>query len=103
MIYLIIMVLVAVIGISTLFIQQRNQRAHMDSVEGFRASLQKIAPQAAPAPRRRARTGARPQPARRRTSGRPVPLDARRRAEARRRVEARRRNHPSRVGTRNAS
>lgn len=102
MIYLIIMVLVAALGIGTLYWQQRSQRAHLDSVEGFRQSLQKIAPQTGPPPRRRART-ARPTPqGHRSTPGRPSPLDARQRAEARRRLEARRRKDPTRVaGTRN--
>ena len=105
MIYLIIMVLVAGIGIGTLLLQQRNQRAHLDSVEGFRASLQKIAPEAAPGPFRRAQVGPRrPTGARRRTPGRPVPLDARQRAAARRRLEARRRDQMSRVAdSRNVS
>jgi hypothetical protein len=102
-VYLIIMVLVAGIGIGTLYWQQRSQRAHLDSVEGFRASLQKIAPEAAPGPFRRAQVASRPRPgARRRTPGRPVPLDERQRAAARRRLEARRRDQTARVaGSRN--
>ena len=90
MIYLILMVLVAVIGVGTLVWQQRRQQAHMDSVAGFNQALKAISPDAAPGPFRNARRGAR-RPTRGRTQGRPVPLDAKQRAQARHRLEQRRR------------
>jgi len=96
LIYLVMMMLVAGIGIGSLMMQQRRQRAHMESVEGFRNSLSKIAPEATPGPFRKKHAVARPRP-RGRTPGRPVPMDARRRAEARRRLEARRRSQMARA------
>ena len=89
MIYLVILFAVASVGIGTLWVQQRRQRAHLGSVEGFRASLEKISPHAAPGPFRRAAQAGR-RPISRRAPGRPVPLDPARREAARRRVEARR-------------
>ncbi|MGH2809142.1 MAG: hypothetical protein ACRDKT_17900 [Actinomycetota bacterium] len=90
MIYLVILLAVAGVGIGSLWVQQRRQRAHLDTVEGFRASLEKIAPYAAPGPfRRAAQEGRRPMS--KRAPGRAVPLDPARREAARRRVEARRR------------
>ena len=90
MIYVMILLLVAGAGIGSLWVQQRRQRAHLETSESFRSSLEKIAPHATPGPfNRAARMGRRP--ASRRTVGRPVPLDPERREAARRRVEARRR------------
>lgn len=90
MIYIVIMLLVAGAGIGSLWAQQRRQRAHLDTTESFRLSLEKIAPDAHPGPFRRAVHAGRP-PSGRRPLGRPVPLDPERREAARMRVEARRR------------
>lgn len=90
MIYIVILLLVAGAGIGSLWAQQRRQRAHLETAESFRSSLEKIAPHAHPGPFRRAmRAGTRPSG--RRPLGRPVPLDPERREAARARVEARRR------------
>ena len=90
MIYLVIMLLLAGVGLANLWTQQRRQRAHLETVAGFKASLQKIAPHAAPGPFRNAMRAAR-RPQSRRTPGRAVQLDPARREAARRRVEERRR------------
>ena len=90
MIYVMILLLVAGAALGSLWAQQRRQRAHLETAESFRSSLEKIAPHATPGPfRRAARAGRRPSS--RRQVGRPVPLDPERREAARRRVEARRR------------
>jgi cell division protein FtsN len=89
-VYLLIMLAVAVVGIGSLLFQQRRQRAHLETVEGFQESLKAISPDAAPGPFRAARVSRRP--ARRdKVPGRPVTLDPARRDAARRRLEARRR------------
>ena len=90
MIYILIMLLVAGAAIGSLWAQQRRQRAHLETSESFRMSLEKIAPHSTPGPFRRATRAGRA-PASRRQVGRPVPLDPERREAARRRVEARRR------------
>ncbi|MDQ3940982.1 MAG: hypothetical protein M3238_06515 [Actinomycetota bacterium] len=90
MIYLGIMLLVALVGIGSLYVQQRRQRAHLETVEGFRASLEKISPHAMPGPFRRAAAAGR-RPTSKRAPGRAVPMDPARREAARRRVEERRR------------
>ena len=90
MVYLVIMLMVASVGIGTLYVQQRRQRAHLETVEGFRASLEKMAPHAMPGPFRRAASPTR-RPVSKRAPGRAVPLDPARREAARERVEARRR------------
>jgi len=101
MVYIMIMLLVAGAGIGSLWVQQRRQRAHLQSSESFKTSLEKIAPHAQPGPfRRAARTGRRPSG--RRHVGRPVPLDPERREAARRRVEARRRDALARAHRRPA-
>ena len=110
MVYLVIMFIVAAAGITRLWIQQRRERAHLETVDGFRESLESIQPVFGPAPRsqRRARSQ-RPQPAPAtpartaspppvRHAARPIrssiprykPLDPDRRAAAKRRLEARR-------------
>ncbi len=90
MVYVVIMLLVAGAGIGSLWVQQRRQRAHLQTSESFKMSLEKIAPHAQPGPFQRAmRSGRRPSG--RGHVGRPVPLDPERREAARRRVEARRR------------
>jgi len=100
MIYVVIMLLVAGAGIGSLWAQQRRQRAHLETAESFRSSLEKIAPHANPGPFRRAMRGSRPSG--RRPLGRPVPLDPERREAARRRVEARRREALARAHRRTA-
>ena len=101
MIYVVILLLVAGAGIGSLWAQQRRQRAHLETAESFRSSLEKIAPHAQPGPFRRAtRSGRRP--AGGRPLGRPVPLDPERREAARRRVEARRRAALARAHRRTA-
>jgi hypothetical protein len=101
MIYLVILVLAASVSIGRLWMMQRRQRSHLQTVDGFRSSLQRLSepatldpvrvrpaggPQAAvrrnPAPRRIAT----PRMAHRR----PEKLDPARRAAAKRRIEARR-------------
>jgi hypothetical protein len=94
--YLFIMVLVAAAGITRLWLQQRKDNTRMNSVDGFREGLERIAGQQRPRPqdpRQAARRPARrPVAPRRMTSGlRPQPLDPARREAAKRRIEARRR------------
>ena len=101
MVYLVIMVLVAGTGITRLWLMQRRQRAHLETVDGFRMSLERISEQtrARPAGTRRApvrptgagrarpvASGGRPRPVSRSSS-----IDPARRAAAKRRIEARRR------------
>jgi cell division protein FtsN len=89
-VYLLIMLAVAVVGIGSLLFQQRRQRAHLQTVEGFQESLKAISPEAAPGPFRAARVSR--GPARKdKVPGRPIALDPTRRDAARRRLEARRR------------
>lgn len=103
LIYLVIMFLVAGTGLASLWVQQRRARAHLETVDGFRSSLERLsqapavarprrsagAPRAA-APRRVASTspGRRGAPGHR--SSRHA-LDPQRRAAAKKRIEARRR------------
>jgi hypothetical protein len=89
LIYLVIMFAVGAVGIGSLFVQQRRERAHMGSVEGFSNALSKIAPSSYPGAFRKARPQRRPGP--HRVPGRPVPMTEAQRVAARRRVEARRR------------
>jgi hypothetical protein len=89
-IYLLIMLAVAAVGIGSLLIHQRRQRAHLQTVEGFQQSLKAISPEAAPGPFRAARVSRRPAKSKK-IPGRPVALDPDRREAARGRVEARRR------------
>jgi hypothetical protein len=93
-IYLLIMLAVAVVGIGSLVFQQRRQRAHLETVEGFQQSLKAISPEAAPGPFRAAQVSRRPI-RRQKAPGRPVALDQTRRDAARRRLEARRRAQSS--------
>jgi hypothetical protein len=104
LIYLVIMFLVAGTGLASLWVQQRRARAHLETVDGFRSSLERLSqaptvartrrrPAAAPraaAPRRVASTspGRRGAPGHR--SSRHA-LDPQRRAAAKKRIEARRR------------
>jgi hypothetical protein len=114
--YLVIMVLVAVLGITRLWLQQRREQSQLDTIDGFSSALEAIKPEmSAPRPRRAAR-GAKPSGTRKsRASGRVRNAQARkvrrapkvirsfvswfvaapeleraRQAEARRRIEVRR-------------
>ena len=105
MIYLIIMFLIAATGLTSLWINQRRARAHLETVDGFRSSLQRLSEAPLAGPRRRvpgrrssqARDRGRVEPAARRgaaargrPSGRRAPMDPVRRAAARKRIDARR-------------
>lgn len=108
MIYLVIMFLVAATGLASLWVQQRRERAHLGSVDGFKDSLERLS--AAPLVRPRRRSASPPRaaaparrrspsaghPSGRRTSGRHSSLDPARRAAARKRIDARRRAAASR-------
>lgn len=90
------MVLVAAILLANLWWKQRRERAHLMSVEGFQQSLKAISPEAKPGPfkkhgKKPVSAKRRPVPQARRSNGRPVRLDPKRRAAARKRLEARRR------------
>jgi hypothetical protein len=93
-VYLVIMVAVAGAGIMRLWLIQRRQHSHLETVDGFRSSLERISEQtrARPAGARRAGptrpTGA---PGRARPMSRGGAIDPARRAAAKRRIEARRR------------
>ena len=91
--YLILMFIVASIGIAILWIQQRREKAHLETVDGFRSSLSKIAPDQRGVRSRR--------PVTRKAAGRPE-MDPARREAARRRVEARRRAALARASSRRA-
>ncbi len=89
MIYLVIMVAVAAAGITRLWLQQRRESARMNTVDGFRESLERISSQQGHRTERVVnRSSTRPGM---RTTGRPQPMDPARRAAAKRRIEARRR------------
>jgi hypothetical protein len=102
-IYLVIMFLVAGTGLATLWVQQRRTRAHLETVDGFRSSLERLS--TAPvvgarrrsAPARAAGTPRRAAAAAPRRRGAPAhrtsraALDPQRRAAARKRIDARRR------------
>ena len=88
MIYLAIFVIVALAGISALWINQNRQRRHLHSVDGFRSSLERVTSHdiEIPHPRTERREMARAV----RIKRRPEPLDPDRREAARRRLERRR-------------
>ena len=88
MLYLAIFLVVAMSGIGALWVYQRRQRAHLNSVDGFRSSLERVSQ--GPALRPRVSRVAPQTP--RKTDGRPSlqPLDPVRREAARRRLEQRR-------------
>jgi len=100
-IYLVILVLAASVSIGRLWMMQRRQRSHLQTVDGFRSSLQRLAERVNLAPIRaqpaaRRKVGVRRDPAPRRIATprmahrRPEKLDPARRAAAKRRIEARR-------------
>ena len=101
MIYLVILVLAASVSIGRLWMVQRRQRAHLQTVDGFRSSLQRLSEPASLAPVRvrpadGPQVAVRRDPAPRRLATprmahrRPEKLDPARRAAAKRRIEARR-------------
>ena len=107
--YLLIMLLVAVAGVTRLYLMHRRERSQLDSIDGFRYSLDRIGWHASPKrvaarPDIRARAAARSTATERtvtrshRTTARPQRgatrsnrLDPARREAAKRRLEARRR------------
>lgn len=93
MVYLLIMVLVAGAGIMRLWLLQRRQRAHLETVDGFRTSLERISQQTRARPAGSRRIGpSRPHAAahRPRPVSRGGAIDPARRAAEKRRIEARR-------------
>ena len=99
MTYLVIMFLLAGAGILRLWLQQRRERSHKDSVDGFRAGLQAIS-SPSPTPQLSSRPAGAFRSASDRPSTRRAPatksaaslsLDPARREAAKRRLEARRR------------
>jgi len=101
MIYLVILVLAASVSIGRLSMMQRRQRSHLQTVDGFRSSLQRLSEPATLAPIRaqqpaRRKMAVRRDPVPRRIATprmahrRPEKLDPARRAAAKRRIEARR-------------
>lgn len=104
MIYLVIMFLVAGTALASLWVQQRRTRAHLETVDGFRSSLEALSAAPVVTPRRRRPRAARAARSPRRAmttsparGGAPLhrsarsSLDPQRRAAARKRIEARRR------------
>ena len=85
MIYLAIMFVVAAVGMTVLWVQQRRERSHLGTVERFQSSLAKISPEGG-APHASTRKAVR-----RESPGEASRLDPARREAARRRLEARRR------------
>ena len=105
MVYLVIMFAVAAAGITRLWLQQRKERAHLETVDGFRESLESISSEPIRRPRApRAERGSgrvrsdasaptpirHTPPPRRSAIPRYKPLDPERRAAAKRRLDARR-------------
>jgi hypothetical protein len=84
-IYLAIMFVVAAVGMTVLWVQQRRERSHLETVERFQSSMAKISPEAGPRPVRTRKA------VRRESPGEANWLDPARREAARRRVETRRR------------
>ncbi|MFP5297931.1 MAG: hypothetical protein ACLGHL_02960 [Actinomycetota bacterium] len=91
MLYLAIMVFVAVVGITRLWLQQRREGARMNSVDGFREGLQALSTPSDVQPARRPVRSSPARPTAARTARGPQPLDPARREAAKRRIEARRR------------
>ena len=88
MLYLAIFLVVAIAGIGALWVYQRRQRAHLNSVDGFRSSLARVSQ----GPALRPRISRAASEISRTTDGRErlQPLDPVRREAARRRLEQRR-------------
>jgi hypothetical protein len=85
--YLVIFFVVASAGIAAIWFRQRRELRHLNTVDGFRSSLEKISTHQVRAPGPRMRL---PDAAPRARSRRPEPLDPARREAARRRLERRR-------------
>lgn len=88
MVYLVILVLAASVAIGRLWLMQRRQRSHLQTVEGFRSGLERLAEPSTPVPGPRRTTGRVAAPT---SNGRTLELDPARRAAAKKRIEARRR------------
>jgi hypothetical protein len=84
-VYLAIMFVVAAVGMGVLWVQQRRERSHLETVESFQSSMAKISPEAGSRPARSRRAARSQEP------GGADRLDPARREAARRRLEARRR------------
>jgi hypothetical protein len=84
-VYLAIMFVVAAVGMTVLWVQQRRERSHLETVERFQSSMAKISPETGPRP-----AGTR-KAVRRESPGEANRLDPARREAARRRLDARRR------------
>ena len=94
--YLIFMFLLAAAAIARLWMQQRKEQSHQQTVDGFQTALAKISgPHPYARSPRRGAPAARPSVARVRTGRQPQPLDPARREAAKRRLEARRRARAS--------
>lgn len=87
MIYLLLLAALAGAGIGRLWLMQRRQRSHLETVDGFQKSLQRLSS----SPHFSGRTRAAQPRVRRGPAHRPT-LDPERRAAAKRRLEARRRS-----------
>ena len=91
MIYLAIFAIIAMAGITTLWVHQSRQRRHLDSVDGFRSSLEKVSGHDVDLPAPPQERTEREDVARAvRIRRRPEPLDPARREAAKRRLERRR-------------
>jgi hypothetical protein len=93
-VYLAIMFVVAAVGMTALWVQQRRERSHLETVERFQSSMAKISPEAGPRPvstRKAVRLD---------SPGEVNRLDPARRDAARRRLEARRRAALARASSR---
>lgn len=98
MIYLLLLAALAAGAIGRLWMMQRRQRSHLETVDGFQQSLRRLSASSGFNARPRAsQSVARRAPARRPT------LDPERRAAAKRRLEARRRSMKVRQQQRRAS
>lgn len=88
MVYLAIFLVVAGGGIGCLWLYQRRQQSHLDSVDGFRSSLERISTHEIVIPT--AQLERRHTPISSVSRRRPEPLDPERREAARKRLERRR-------------
>lgn len=94
--YLIFMVILAAAAIGRLWLQQRKERSHQETVQGFQTALAKISePHPVTTGHRRGAPVSRVSAGRTRPGRGPQPLDPARREAAKRRLEARRRARAS--------
>jgi hypothetical protein len=91
--YLVIMVVIAIVGIGRLWLIQRRHATSLQTVEGFRSSLERLSGDAGPSPIPSPGVRAGATDPQKQLSSDPYrePLDPQRRAAAKRRLEARRR------------